>query len=41
MFNCVERAQVKQWLWMFSYELLTVLLNDLSKLVTWQLQPMR
>jgi hypothetical protein len=41
MFNRMERAQVKQRLGMFLKELLTVTLNDLRKLVPWQLQPMR
>ena len=41
MFNCVERTQVKQRLGMFLKELLTVSLNDLRKLVPWQIQPMR
>jgi hypothetical protein len=35
----MERAQVKQRLWMFLYELLPGALNDLRKLVPWQLQP--
>lgn len=41
MFNSIERAQMKQWLRVLIKEILTVSLNDLRKLVPWQLQPMR